>query len=155
MMILNELDVAPSALLQGIVETDDTGHRESRKGSREWVRHFREPARHPAPPRKRWKDWGRNGPPGAITMAWREHVLATTDRSGALMLEHMPDKTLPSINARVAIVRMRDLEPTLAYVKKRTKDGKSKSEVIRCLKRYIIREIYSQLCVTQTIKIAA
>jgi transposase-like protein len=99
MMILNELDVAPSALLQGIVETDDTGHRESRKGSREWVRHFREPARHPAPPRKRWKDWGRNGPPGAITMAWREHVLATTDRSGALMLEHMPDKTLPSIDA--------------------------------------------------------
>ena len=48
---------------------------------------------------------------------------------------------------RVAIVRMRSHEPTLAYVKKRTKDGKSKSEIIRCLKRYIIREIYSQLCV--------
>mgnify|MGYP001090714538 FL=1 len=48
---------------------------------------------------------------------------------------------------RVAIVRMRSHEPTLAYVKKRTKDGKSKSEIIRCLKRYIVREIYSQLCV--------
>jgi len=47
---------------------------------------------------------------------------------------------------RVAIVRMRSHEPTLAYVKKRTKDGKSKSEIIRCLKRYIVREIYSQLC---------
>ena len=56
---------------------------------------------------------------------------------------------------RVAIVRMRSHEPTLAYVKKRTKDGKSKSEIIRCLKRYIVREIYSQLCVPQTIKIAA
>lgn len=33
---------------------------------------------------------------------------------------------------RVAIVRMRSHEPTLAYVKKRTKDGKSKSEIIRC-----------------------
>lgn len=32
-------------------------------------------------------------------MAWRQHVLATTDRSGTLMLEHMPDKTLPSIDA--------------------------------------------------------
>lgn len=41
----------------------------------------------------------------------------------------------------VAIVRMRSHEPTLAYVKKRTKDGKSKSEIIRCLKRYIVREI--------------
>jgi transposase len=47
---------------------------------------------------------------------------------------------------RVAIVRMRSHKPTLAYVKKRTKDGKSKSEIIRCLKRYIVREIYSQLC---------
>lgn len=47
---------------------------------------------------------------------------------------------------RVAIVRMRGHEPTLAYVKKRTKDGKSKSEIIRCLKRYIVREIFSLLC---------
>ncbi|TKZ17441.1 IS110 family transposase [Shimia litoralis] len=56
---------------------------------------------------------------------------------------------------RVAIIRMRSHEPTLAYVKKRTKDGKSKSEIIRCLKRYIVREIYSQLCVPKTAKIAA
>lgn len=56
---------------------------------------------------------------------------------------------------RVAIVRMRSHEPTLAYVKKRTKDGKSKSEIIRCLKRYIVREIYSHLCVPKTAEIAA
>jgi transposase len=55
---------------------------------------------------------------------------------------------------RVAIVRMRSHEPTLAYVKKRTKDGKSKSEIIRCLKRYIVREIYGQLCVPKPVKIA-
>lgn len=47
---------------------------------------------------------------------------------------------------RVAIVRMRNHEPTLAYVRKRTRDGKSKSEIIRCLKRYIVREIFTQLC---------
>ena len=56
---------------------------------------------------------------------------------------------------RVAIVRMRSHEPTLAYVRKRTKDGKSKSEIIRCLKRYIVREIYSQLCVPKSAQIAA
>ena len=42
-----------------------------------------------------------------------------------------------------------------AYVKKHTKDGKSKSEIIRCLKRYIVREIYSQLCAPRTAQIAA
>lgn len=56
---------------------------------------------------------------------------------------------------RVAIVRMRSHEPTLAYVKKRTKEGKSKSEIIRCLKRYIVREIYSQLCVPRSMQNAA
>ena len=56
---------------------------------------------------------------------------------------------------RVAIVRMRSHKPTLAYVKKRTKDGKSKSEIIRCLKRYIVREIYSQLCVPKSAQITA
>ena len=56
---------------------------------------------------------------------------------------------------RVAIVRMRRHEPTLAYVKKRTKDGKSKSEIIRCLKRYVVREIYSQLCAPKSAQITA
>lgn len=55
---------------------------------------------------------------------------------------------------RRAIVRMRSHEPTLADVKKRTKDGKSKSEIICCLKRYIIRETYSQLCVPKSAQIA-
>jgi transposase len=55
---------------------------------------------------------------------------------------------------RVAIVRMRSHEPTLPYVKKRSKDGKSKSEIIRCIKRYIVREINSQQCVPKTAQIA-
>jgi aminopeptidase C len=31
---------------------------------------------------------------------------------------------------------------TRAYVERRTKEGKSKKEIIRCLKRYIAREVY-------------
>jgi transposase len=53
---------------------------------------------------------------------------------------------------RVVIIRMRSHKPTLTYVKKRTEDGKSKSEIIRCLKRYIVREIYSQLCVPKPVR---
>ena len=55
---------------------------------------------------------------------------------------------------RVAIVRMKGHEPTIDYVKKRTREGKSKREIIRCLKRYIIREIFKHLCCPQIGKTA-
>lgn len=34
---------------------------------------------------------------------------------------------------------------TRAYVERRTNEGLSKREIIRCLKRYIAREIYANL----------
>jgi hypothetical protein len=34
---------------------------------------------------------------------------------------------------------------TRAYVEKRVKEGRSKSEVIRILKRYVAREVYKHL----------
>jgi transposase len=46
---------------------------------------------------------------------------------------------------RVALVRMRWHQPTRDYVERRTKEGKSKLEIIRCLKRYIAREAYTAL----------
>jgi transposase len=42
----------------------------------------------------------------------------------------------------IALCRMSRDERTRAYVAKRTAEGKSKKEIIRCLKRYIAREIY-------------
>ena len=33
-------------------------------------------------------------------------------------------------------------ESTKAYVTRRTTEGKSKRDIIRCLKRYVIREVY-------------
>ena len=41
---------------------------------------------------------------------------------------------------------MRGHRPTQDYVKRRTEQGKSKPEIIRCLKRYVAREIYHYLC---------
>lgn len=43
---------------------------------------------------------------------------------------------------RIALVRMHCDPDTRAYAERRTKDGKSKKAIIRCLKRYIAREIY-------------
>lgn len=43
---------------------------------------------------------------------------------------------------RAVIVGMRWHQPTIAYVSRRTAEGLSKREIIRCLKRYLAREIY-------------
>lgn len=47
---------------------------------------------------------------------------------------------------RVVITRLRGHKPTLDYVRRRTAEGKSKAEIIRCLKRYVVREIFGHLC---------
>jgi transposase len=47
---------------------------------------------------------------------------------------------------RVVIIRMRSHPPTLDYVRRRTAEGKGKMEIIRCLKRFVAREIFGYLC---------
>lgn len=46
---------------------------------------------------------------------------------------------------RIAIVRMAHEPATRAYVQRRTEQGLSKREIIRCLKRYIAREVFNAL----------
>jgi transposase len=46
---------------------------------------------------------------------------------------------------RIVITRMGSHPPTRAYVARRTAEGLSKKEIIRCLKRYAAREIYPHL----------
>jgi transposase len=46
---------------------------------------------------------------------------------------------------RVVLVRMSTDPRTKDYVARRVKEGKSKKEAIRCLKRYVAREIYHEL----------
>ena len=46
---------------------------------------------------------------------------------------------------RVVVCRMRTDPRTRAYVERRTRKGLSKREVMRCLKRYVAREIYRVL----------
>ncbi|MGI8946502.1 MAG: IS110 family transposase [Ornithinimicrobium sp.] len=49
---------------------------------------------------------------------------------------------------RVVVVRLRWHEPTRTYMERRLKEHKTKAEIIRCLKRYVAREIYRTLCPT-------
>lgn len=56
---------------------------------------------------------------------------------------------------RVAVVRMRDDERTKAYAARRMSEGKTRREIVRCIKRYIVREIFRALCVAPTMAAAA
>jgi transposase len=49
---------------------------------------------------------------------------------------------------RIVLIRMRYHQPTKDYVVRRTSEGKSKREIIRCLKRYLAREVYTALSQT-------
>jgi transposase len=46
---------------------------------------------------------------------------------------------------QIVVVRLRWPQPTRAYLTRRTKEGLSKREIIRCLKRYIAREVFAAL----------
>ncbi len=47
--------------------------------------------------------------------------------------------------SRVVVVRMRTHQPTIDYARRRTAEGKSKPEIIRCLKRFVVREVFGHL----------
>lgn len=48
---------------------------------------------------------------------------------------------------RIVIVRMRWHQPTIDYVARRTAQGLSKKDIIRCLKRFVARDIYNALII--------
>jgi transposase len=45
----------------------------------------------------------------------------------------------------IVVCRLRYCERTRAYVKRRTAEGKTQREIMRCLKRYIAREVFNTL----------
>jgi transposase len=46
---------------------------------------------------------------------------------------------------RIVMVRLSHDDRTRAYAARRTQEGRSKTEIIRCLKRYVAREVYASL----------
>ena len=46
---------------------------------------------------------------------------------------------------RTVIVRMRFHQPTIDYVARRTAEGLTKKDIIRCLKRFLAREVYQRV----------
>jgi transposase len=72
-------------------------------------------------------------------------IPASSGRTHRHRLNRGGDRAANNALHTIALCRLRYDPRTANYVAKRTKDGLSKKEIIRCLKRYIVREIYSAL----------
>jgi transposase len=72
-------------------------------------------------------------------------IPASSGRTDRHRLNRGGDRRANNALWRIALVRMRCHPPTRAYVERRTKQGLSKLDIMRCLKRYIAREIYQHL----------
>jgi transposase len=62
--------------------------------------------------------------------------------TGRHRLSRSGDRAANSALYIVTIVRLRHHGPTRAYLQRRTAEGRSKREIIRCLKRYIARQVF-------------
>lgn len=56
---------------------------------------------------------------------------------------------------RIVMTRLTCHEPTQAYMARRTAEGMTKPEIVRCLKRYVARDVYRCLAATRSLKVAA
>ncbi len=72
-------------------------------------------------------------------------VEASSGRTVRHRLNRRGDRHANNALWRIAMVRLRCDERTKAYAARRTAQGKSRREIIRCLKRHIAREIHQLL----------
>jgi len=72
-------------------------------------------------------------------------VPASSGKTSRHRLNRGGDRQANSALWRIALVRLGTDPRTRAYVDKRVSQGKSKTEAIRCLKRYIAREVFAAL----------
>ncbi len=69
-------------------------------------------------------------------------VKASSGKTNRHRLNRGGDRHANSALWRIVIVRMTSHQPTKDYIARRTGDGLSKQEIIRCLKRYVARELF-------------
>jgi transposase len=72
-------------------------------------------------------------------------VPASSGRTERHRLNHGGNRSANRSLYMIAVVRLRYCQRTRDYCSRRITEGKSKQEIIRCLKRYIAREIYYTL----------
>jgi transposase len=72
-------------------------------------------------------------------------IPASSGRTDRHRLNRGGDRHANAAIHRIVIVRMRHHQPTRDYLARRTTEGLTKKDIIRCLKRYVARELYHAL----------
>lgn len=69
-------------------------------------------------------------------------VPASSGKTTRYRLNRGGDRQANAALHRAVVTRMHWHEPTKAYVARRSAEGKTKAEIMRCLKRYLARQVY-------------
>ena len=72
-------------------------------------------------------------------------VPASSGKTKRHRLNRGGDRQANAALYRIVIVRLRYHESTRTYFQRRMGEGKTKTEIIRCLKRYVAREVFGIL----------
>jgi transposase len=72
-------------------------------------------------------------------------IPASSGRTNRHRLNRGGDRAANRALYTIALCRMRTDARTQAYVQRRTKQGRTKKEIMRCLKRYLVREVHAAL----------
>ena len=78
-------------------------------------------------------------------LAGSNPIPASSGKTTRHRLNRGGDRQLNAALWRIAIVRLATDPDTRAYLDRRTGEGKTKTEAIRCIKRYIAREVFAAL----------
>jgi transposase len=81
-------------------------------------------------------------------------IPASSGKTNRHRLNRSGDRQANKALYRVVLCRLRWDLRTRTYMERRTKDGLSKKEIIRCLKRYVARELY-QIITSKDLELAA
>ncbi|THA55854.1 IS110 family transposase [Streptomyces sp. A0958] len=80
-------------------------------------------------------------------------IPASSGRTHRHRLNRGGDRAANNALHTIVLTRMRFDERTRAYVERRTKEGLSKKDIMRCLKRFVAREVYRALTTKPTERI--
>ena len=72
-------------------------------------------------------------------------IPASSGKTTRHRLNRGGDRAANAALYRIALCRLRWDPATRLYLERRTKQGRSKAEIIRCLKRYIVREVFTAI----------
>jgi transposase len=82
---------------------------------------------------------------GLAALCGASPVQASSGKTVRHRLNRGGDRQANAALYRIVVVRLRHDPRTQAYMARRLREGKTKREVIRCLKRYLVREVYAAI----------